>query len=146
MRYRHIEEPCHVTKDIQYFIPITKNYVIDGKIYSTKVKIAVDKQGRKYYTLQATEGGNPALLAGTSPSVDTSTIAVSESNVNQNIDLQNQISELDSSNPVYTAETININGTERTVYNSNGDRIAQSETALRAFYAWFSDSKVVNTD
>lgn len=35
-------------------------------------------------------------------------------------------------------------GTERTVYNSNGDRIAKSEPALRNFWAWFGDSKVVD--
>lgn len=33
---------------------------------------------------------------------------------------------------------------ERTVYNSNGDRIAKSEPALRNFYKWFGDSKVVD--
>lgn len=35
-------------------------------------------------------------------------------------------------------------GTERTVYNSNGDRIAKSEPALRNFWNWFGDSKVVD--
>lgn len=33
---------------------------------------------------------------------------------------------------------------ERTVYNSNGERIAKSEAALRNFWAWFGDSKVVD--
>lgn len=33
---------------------------------------------------------------------------------------------------------------EKTVYNSNGDRIAKSEQALRNFYNWFGDSKVVD--
>ena len=61
---------------------------------------------------------------------------------NTNVKLQNKMTQLDSQNPAYTAESININGTERTVYNSNGDRIAQSEAALRAFYAWFGDSKI----
>lgn len=35
-------------------------------------------------------------------------------------------------------------GKKRTVFNSNGDRIAQSEPALRNFYNWFGDSKVVD--
>lgn len=35
-------------------------------------------------------------------------------------------------------------GKKRTVFNSNGDRIAQSEPALRNFYKWFGDSKVVD--
>ena len=33
---------------------------------------------------------------------------------------------------------------ERTVYNSNGDRIAKSAEALRNFWNWFGDSKVVD--
>ena len=51
---------------------------------------------------------------------------------------------LDAENPAYDGETITINGKEKTVYNSNGDRIAQSEAALRNFYNWFGDSKVVD--
>lgn len=35
-------------------------------------------------------------------------------------------------------------GKKRSVYNSNGERIAQSEPALRNFYKWFGDSKVVD--
>ena len=37
---------------------------------------------------------------------------------------------LDAENPAYKGETITINGKERTVYNSNGDRIAKSKEAL----------------
>ena len=51
---------------------------------------------------------------------------------------------LDAENPAYDGETITINGKERTVYNSNGDRIAQSKEALENFYRWFGDSKVVD--
>lgn len=51
---------------------------------------------------------------------------------------------LDDIYPEYTGETINIDGKERTVYNSNGERIAKSEPALRNFYKWFGDSKVVD--
>ncbi len=51
---------------------------------------------------------------------------------------------LDAENPAYKGETITINGKERTVYNSNGDRIAQSKEALENFYRWFGDSKVVD--
>lgn len=36
-------------------------------------------------------------------------------------------------------------GKKRSVYNSNGERIAQSEPALRNFYKWFGDSKVVDS-
>ena len=51
---------------------------------------------------------------------------------------------LDAENPAYEGETININGVDKTVYNSDGERIAQSEAALRNFYNWFGDSKVVD--
>lgn len=59
-------------------------------------------------------------------------------------DLANENARLDAENPVYEGETINIDGKERTVYNSNGERIAQSEPALRNFYKWFGNSKVVD--
>lgn len=36
-------------------------------------------------------------------------------------------------------------GKKRSVYNSNGERIAQSEPALRNFYKWFGNSKVVDS-
>lgn len=59
-------------------------------------------------------------------------------------DLARTMYQLDQVGTEYTGETININGVEKTVYNSNGDRIAKSEEALRAFYNWFGDSKVVD--
>lgn len=62
----------------------------------------------------------------------------------ESLDIANQNAELDANNPAYEGETININGVERSVYNSNGDRIAMSEPALRNFYKWFGDSKVVD--
>lgn len=51
---------------------------------------------------------------------------------------------LDEMYPAYEGETITINGQEKTVYNSNGDRIAKSKEALENFYKWFGDSKVVD--
>lgn len=51
---------------------------------------------------------------------------------------------LDEENPVYEGETIKINGKDKTVYNSNGERIAKSKEALQNFYKWFGDSKVVD--
>lgn len=61
-------------------------------------------------------------------------------------DLAEENARLDEVNPEYTGETINIDGKERTVYNSNGERIAKSEPALRNFWNWFGDSKVVDED
>ena len=61
-------------------------------------------------------------------------------------DLAEENARLDEVNPEYTGETIEVNGVERTVYNSNGDRIAKSEPALRNFWNWFGDSKVVDKD
>ncbi len=52
--------------------------------------------------------------------------------------------QLDAENPAYDGKTITINGQEKTVYNSNGDRIAKSKEALENFYRWFGDSKVVD--
>ena len=62
----------------------------------------------------------------------------------ETLNLADENARLDAENPVYEGETINIDGKERTVYNSNGERIAQSEPALRNFYKWFGDSKVVD--
>jgi hypothetical protein len=62
----------------------------------------------------------------------------------QSMDLVQEMANIDANNDEYTGETINIDGVEKPVYNSNGDRIAKSEEALRAFYKWFGDSKVVD--
>ena len=62
----------------------------------------------------------------------------------EQFDMANENARLDDIYPEYKGETINIDGKERTVYNSNGDRIAKSEPALRNFYKWFGDSKVVD--
>ena len=62
----------------------------------------------------------------------------------EQFDLANENARLDDIYPAYDGETIEINGVERTVYNSNGDRIAKSEPALRNFWNWFGDSKVVD--
>ena len=60
------------------------------------------------------------------------------------LELAQEMERLDDLYPAYEGETITINGQEKTVYNSNGDRIAKSEQALRNFYKWFGDSKVVD--
>lgn len=62
----------------------------------------------------------------------------------ESFDIADENARLDEVNPEYTGETINIDGKERTVYNSNGERIAKSEPALRNFWNWFGDSKVVD--
>lgn len=62
----------------------------------------------------------------------------------EQLDLADENARLDDIYPEYKGETINIDGKERTVYNSNGERIAKSEPALRNFYKWFGDSKVVD--
>lgn len=51
---------------------------------------------------------------------------------------------LDEQYPVYEGDAITVNGVERSVYNSNGERINQSAEALTNFYNWFGDSKVVD--
>ena len=62
----------------------------------------------------------------------------------EQFDLANENVRLDDIYPAYEGETIEINGVERTVYNSNGERIAKSAEALRNFWNWFGDSKVVD--
>lgn len=62
----------------------------------------------------------------------------------ESLDIAKQNDELDAKYPAYEGETIAINGQEKTVYNSNGERIAKSKEALDNFYRWFGDSKVVD--
>ena len=62
----------------------------------------------------------------------------------EQMDLANENARLDDIYPAYDGETIEVDGKERTVYNSNGERIAKSAEALRNFYKWFGDSKVVD--
>ena len=62
----------------------------------------------------------------------------------ESLDISKQNDELDAKYPAYEGETIAINGQDKTVYNSNGDRIAKSKEALENFYRWFGDSKVVD--
>lgn len=64
--------------------------------------------------------------------------------VEQQFDLAEENARLDDIYPEYTGETIEVDGKERTVYNSNGDRIAKSKEALTNFWRWFGDSKVVD--
>lgn len=64
----------------------------------------------------------------------------------EQFDLADENARLDDIYPEYKGETIDIDGKERSVYNSNGERIAQSEPALRNFYKWFGDSKVVDEE
>lgn len=79
-------------------------------------------------------------------SMNNETTAPQEQNTlfQEQLDLANENARLDDIYPEYTGETIEINGVERTVYNSNGECIAKSAEALRNFYKWFGDSKVVD--
>lgn len=62
----------------------------------------------------------------------------------QQFDLADQNVRLDDIYPEYTGETIEVDGKERTVYNSKGERIAKSAEALTNFWNWFGDSKAVD--
>lgn len=62
----------------------------------------------------------------------------------EQFDLADENARLDDIYPEYTGETVEVDGKERTVYNSNGDRIAKSKEALTNFWRWFGDSKVVD--
>lgn len=76
--------------------------------------------------------------------IDVDDIAYQDVETQSPMDLADENARLDDIYPAYTGDTINIDGVERTVYNSNGERIAKSEPALRNFYKWFGDSKVVD--
>lgn len=62
----------------------------------------------------------------------------------EQLDLANENARLDDIYPAYEGETITINGKDHSVYNSTGERIAKSAEALRNFYKWFGDSKMVD--
>lgn len=57
-------------------------------------------------------------------------------------DLATENARLDDMYPAYEGETIEVDGKKRTVYNSNGDRIAKSAEALTNFWRWFGDSVI----
>ena len=63
----------------------------------------------------------------------------------EQFDLADENARLDDIYPEYTGETIEVDGKERTVYNSKGKRIAKSKEALTNFWKWFGDSKVVDS-
>ena len=65
-------------------------------------------------------------------------------NIKEITDLADENARLDDIYPEYTGETIEVDGVERTVYNSEGRRIAKSAEALTNFWRWFGDSKVVD--
>ncbi|MDR2770374.1 MAG: hypothetical protein LBB08_02910, partial [Rickettsiales bacterium] len=83
------EKPKH-SKNIDHFIPITKEYVIEDEIIKAIVKIAVDRNGNKYYVLQtktdsilsSEQSERTARQDSATPVSDVDTISVSESNVN----------------------------------------------------------------
>ena len=59
-------------------------------------------------------------------------------------DLADENARLDEIYPEYKGDTIIVDGKERTVYNSKGERINKSAEALTNFWRWFGDSKVVD--
>lgn len=65
-------------------------------------------------------------------------------NIKEITDLADENARLDDIYPAYEGETITINGKDRSVYNSTGDRIAKSKEALTNFWRWFGNSKVVD--
>lgn len=62
----------------------------------------------------------------------------------EQFDLADENARLDEIYPEYSGKTIVVDGKRRTVYNSEGKRINKSAEALRNFWRWFGDSKVVD--
>ena len=90
--------------------------------------------------------------AKTAPSIDddgllhqAKPVKEATTQIQQQFDLADENARLDDIYPAYDGETIEIDGKERIVYNSNGDRIAKSKEALTNFWRWFGDSKVVDS-
>lgn len=62
----------------------------------------------------------------------------------ESFDIAEENARLDAENKPYDGGTIVVNGVERPTKNSDGQPIAKSEPALRNFWKWFGDSKVVD--
>lgn len=111
-----------------------------GEKKSLKAERAVQKQAKaKKPTTPAVED---AELLHQGEEMQTPNVAPQ---IKEQFDLADENARLDDIYPAYDGKTIEVDGKERTVYNSNGERIAQSEPALRNFYKWFGDSKVVDS-
>lgn len=119
------------------------------KTDEARAQMAADR-GREYESLFAEETGevkNPELAAAIAsyqnqfaPQAQLEQTILNK----QQFDLADQNARLDEIYPEYTAETIEVDGKERTVYNSEGKRINKSAEALTNFWRWFGDSKVVD--
>lgn len=131
--------------------PSSRDAIVSA--YDENINISEEKKaGRVYYDKKKElESEVSALNAKGLTSSNTGIVSPNRENVNrtfyqESLNIVQENAELDKVNPKYEGETINIDGVERTVYNSNGDRIAMSEPALRNFYKWFGDSKVVDKE
>lgn len=119
------------------------------KTDEARAQMAADR-GREYESLFAEETGevkNPELAAAiASYQNQFAPEAQMEQTIlnKQQFDLADQNARLDEIYPEYTGETIVVDGKERTVYNSEGERINKSAEALTNFWRWFGDSKVVD--
>lgn len=119
------------------------------KADEAKAELAASR-GKEYLPLFTQEGeATDVNLAAAIVSFQNQFAPVNTGNqlsqeVLQQFDLADENARLDDTYPEYTGETIEVDGKERTVYNSNGDRIAKSKEALTNFWRWFGDSKVVD--
>lgn len=77
---------------------------------------------------------------------DIQIVGFDEPQVLEQFDLANENARLDDIYPEYTGETIEVDGKERSVYNSEGKRIAKSKEALTNFWRWFGDSKAIDEE
>lgn len=59
---------------------------------------------------------------------------------------QNDARILYQAEPLYSGDFIDIDGVQKPTTNSNGQKIAQTESGLRNFWAWFGNSKAVDED
>ena len=51
----------------------------------------------------------------------------------------------ESADSLHNNKTIDIDGEQKSIYNSRGEKIADTEESLRKFYKWFNNSKAVDS-
>ena len=113
--------------------------------------ILIAESNNKEYTPLFTETGEitdinlqSAFMSYQNQFNSVSSDTLTQPDLQEQFDLADENARLDDKYPEYKGETIEVDGKERSVFNSNGDRIAKSKEALTNFWKWFGDSKVVN--
>lgn len=143
-----LEHKANIQEYIYFAAPVKIGDVFYNVEFTTERMKGQDPNILNLYNVHVKETGDRVSKKDTLSPVSTQSIDKTSQNVKtlnqETFDIADQNARLDAENPEYKGDTIVVNGKECTVYNSNGERIAKSEAALRNFYNWFGDSKVVD--